>query len=132
MAQNIAIQDGNQIEALMLAEGWAGFRAYFDDVKVFELTNSKATLNVTVFDESGFMTASANSFTKLAEVKVKIFDGNGNLVASGQSEDDGTVAFSARGRMKQAGSNELSTSSLETSNRQNSWIEDDGWDYTSS
>ncbi len=94
MAQNIAIQDANQIEALMLAEGWAGFRAYFDDVKVFELTNSKATLNVTVFDESGFMPASANSFTKFAEVKVKVFDGDGNLVASGQSGDDGTVAFS--------------------------------------
>jgi hypothetical protein len=36
LAQNIAIQDTNQIEALMLAEGWAGFRVYFDDVKVFE------------------------------------------------------------------------------------------------
>jgi hypothetical protein len=94
MAQNVAIQDTSQIEALMLAAGWAGFRVYFDDVRVFDLTNSKVTLNVTALDESGFVPASADSFTKLAEVKVKVYDENGNMVASGQSGDDGTVAFS--------------------------------------
>lgn len=51
------------------------------------------TLTLTVFDESGFAPASANGFQRLAEVKVKIYDAGGSLVASGQSGNDGTVTF---------------------------------------
>lgn len=39
-AQDIAIPDTYEIEALMLASGHAGVRAYFDDVRVFEMQSS--------------------------------------------------------------------------------------------
>jgi hypothetical protein len=55
--------------------------------------DNASTVNITVYDESGFPAASAGGFTKLAEVQVRMYDTNGNLVASGRSGDDGTLTF---------------------------------------
>jgi len=83
------------------------FNGAIDEVKIYnyartaeEIQNdynsvapASGTLNVNVFDESGFSPPSATGFQKLAEVKVKIYDAASNLIASGQSGNDGTVTF---------------------------------------
>ncbi len=59
----------------------------------FAKADKAATVNITVYDESGFPVASAGGFTKLAEVQVRMYDANGSLVVCGQSGNDGTLTF---------------------------------------
>jgi hypothetical protein len=86
--------DTNLIDAMQLQSDHPGVKDYFDDVRVFEAESAgTTTLTLTAFDESGFSPASATGFQKLAEIKVKIYDASSNLIASGQSGNDGTVTF---------------------------------------
>jgi hypothetical protein len=92
IAQNIAVQDTNQIEALMLAAGFAGFKVHFDDVRVFETRARSLTLYGS-FDYGVAEQAKVKIFAQLrdkitmepisaANVSINVFDPNGTLWVS--------------------------------------------------
>lgn len=73
------------------------FRIYNHALTPEEIRNdyesAGTTLRVNAFDESGFPPASDDGFAMFAEVKVKIYDMDDNLIASDKTGDDGSVTF---------------------------------------
>jgi len=63
-------------------------------VLTFQLKAANVSLTVTVFDESGFSPPSSSGTKKLSQVPVDVFSLDGSLVASGTTDNTGTLSLS--------------------------------------
>jgi hypothetical protein len=91
---NCTNQDTNIINAFSLQSDHPGVKDYFDDVSVFEVNLEPTTLNITVYDESGFPPASGNGANVLPGIPLEIYTLGNILVANGTTDSHGTASFS--------------------------------------